>query len=153
MSFFVISPRCQACKNAFIFDPLFLFEVTSIQGPATSSLSTASSEILLLNVLRSTKTPTKSWLLFKLFGKSSFWSPESSSVSLSPSLSGGKIIFPLRWNPHRQISYPLKVHLNILNPQELHEHSSFLAVILYSYNIQTKELAYDSKVKKQTANL
>ena len=144
---------CQAYKNAFIFDPLFLFQGTSSEGTATSSSSPAPSEILLLDVLRSTVAPAKSWLLFKLFVGSSFWSPESSSVSLSPSLFGGKIIFPLRWNPHRQISYPLKVHLNILNPQELHEHSSFLAVILYSYNIQTKELAYDSKVKKQAANL
>ena len=29
----------------------------------------------------------------------------------------------------------------------------FLAAIVYSYNMQTKELTYESKIKKQTANL
>ena len=30
---------------------------------------------------------------------------------------------------------------------------NFLAAILYSYNIKTKELPYDAKVRKQTTNL
>ena len=91
MSKSVMSARCQAYKNAFTFDPLFLFEGTSTEGPATSSSSPAPSKILPLDVLRSTVAPGKSWLLFKLFGRSSFSSPESSSVSLPPSSFGGKI--------------------------------------------------------------
>ena len=51
---------CQSYKNAFTFDPLFLFEGTSTGGPATSSSCPAPSEILLLDVLRSTVAPAKS---------------------------------------------------------------------------------------------
>ena len=114
--------RCQAYKNAYTFDPLFLFEGMSTEGPATSS--PAPSEILPLDVLRSTVAPAKSWLLFKLFGRSSFSSPESSSVSLSPSSFGGKIN-----------NLPLQ-----MKSSSSHKSSS-------------KDLAYDAKVKKQTANL
>ena len=52
--------RCQACKNLFTFDPLFLFEGTSTEGPATSFSSPVPSEILPLDVLRSTVAPAKS---------------------------------------------------------------------------------------------
>ena len=55
-----MSGRCQADKNAFPFDPLFLFEVTSTEGPTTSSSSPAPSEILPLDVLRSTVAPAES---------------------------------------------------------------------------------------------
>ena len=81
--------KCQAYKNAFTIDSLFLLEGTSAEGPATSSSSPAPSEIMPLDVLRSTVAPGKSYVLFKLFGRSSFASPESSSVFLSPSSSGG----------------------------------------------------------------
>ena len=57
---FLMSGRCQADKNAFPFDPLFLFEVTSTEGPTTSSSSPAPSEILPLDVLRSTVAPAES---------------------------------------------------------------------------------------------
>ena len=60
MSCYVMSARCQADKNAFTFDPLFLFEGTSSERTATSSSSPAPSEILLLDVLRSTVAPAKS---------------------------------------------------------------------------------------------
>ena len=46
--------------NVFTFDPLFLFESTSTERPATSSSSPAPSEILPLDVLRSTVAPAKS---------------------------------------------------------------------------------------------
>ena len=88
---YVISTRCQAYKNAFTFDALFLFESVSTEGSTTSSSSPAPSETLPLDVLRSTVPPAKSWLLFKLFVRSSFAYPESSLVSLSPSKFGGKI--------------------------------------------------------------
>ena len=62
--------NCQQCRvtsyqqdvritNASTFDPLFLFEGTSTEGPATSSSSAAPSEILLFDILRSTVTPAK----------------------------------------------------------------------------------------------
>ena len=54
MSCYVVSTRCQAYKNAFTFDPLFLFEGTSAEGPATSSSSQAPSKILPRDVLRCT---------------------------------------------------------------------------------------------------
>ena len=60
MSCYAISARCQAHKNAFIFDSLLLFEDTSTEGPATSSSSPASREVLPLDVLRSTVAPAKS---------------------------------------------------------------------------------------------
>ena len=126
---YVISAIWQAYKNAFTFDPLFLFEGAPTKGPATSSSSPAPCEISPLDPLRSTVAPTKSWLLFKLFGRSSFSSPESSSVSLSPSSLG--------------VSNYSTASLTFIN---------FLAAILYSYIMQTKELAYDAKVKKQTTN-
>ena len=92
--------RCQAYRNAFTFDPLFLFEVTSTEGPTTSSLSPAPSEIL-----PSDKSSSK----------------DTSKFSM--------------------------------NSRALWTFINFLATILYSYNTQTKELADDAKVKKQTANL
>ena len=55
-----MSARCQAYKNAFTFDPLFLFEGTSSERTATSYSSPGPSEILLLDVLRSTVAPAKS---------------------------------------------------------------------------------------------
>ena len=55
-----MSARCKAYKSTFTFDPLFLFEGTSTEGPATSSSSGAPSEILPLDVLRSTVAPAKS---------------------------------------------------------------------------------------------
>ena len=60
MSCYIMSARCQAYKNAFTFDPLFLFEGTSTEGPATSSSSPAPSEILPFDVLRSAAAPAKS---------------------------------------------------------------------------------------------
>ena len=51
--------RCQAYKNAFTIDPLFLIEGTSTEIPATSSSSPVASEILPLDVLRSTEAPAK----------------------------------------------------------------------------------------------
>ena len=58
---YVMPARCQAYKNAFTFDPLCLFEGTSTEGPATSSSSQApKSEILPLDILRSTVAPAKS---------------------------------------------------------------------------------------------
>ena len=77
-----MSGKCQTYKNAFTFDPLFLFEGTSTEGPTTSSSFPAPSEILPLDVLTSPVAPAKSWLLFKLFRRSLFLSPESSLVSL-----------------------------------------------------------------------
>ena len=35
MSYYAMSVKCQADKNAFTFDPLFFFEGTSTVGPAT----------------------------------------------------------------------------------------------------------------------
>ena len=46
--------------NVFTFDPLFLFESTSNDRPATSSSSPEPSEILPLDVLRSTVAPATS---------------------------------------------------------------------------------------------
>ena len=60
MSSYVMSARCQANKNAFAFDSLFLFEGTSTEEPATSSSSPAPSEILPLDVLRATVAPANS---------------------------------------------------------------------------------------------
>ena len=60
MSCYFMLARCQPYKNAFTFDPLFLFEGLSAERPATSSSSPAPSEILLLHVLRSTVGPAKS---------------------------------------------------------------------------------------------
>ena len=60
MSCYVLSARCQAYKNAFTFDPLFLFEGKSTERPATSYASPAPGEILPLDVLRSTVSPAKS---------------------------------------------------------------------------------------------
>ena len=91
-----MSARCQTCKNAFTFDPLFLFEGASNEGPAISYLSPEPSKILPHDLLRSAVAPAKSWNPFKLLGRSSFSSSESSSVSLSLSSFGGKITnFPL----------------------------------------------------------
>ena len=60
MSCYVISATCRAYKNAFTFDPLFLLEGTSTEGPATSTSSPAPSEILPLDGLRSAVAPAKS---------------------------------------------------------------------------------------------
>ena len=60
MSCYVMSARCQAYKNAYTFNPVFLFEYTSTKRPATSSSSPAPSKILPLDVLRSAVTPAKS---------------------------------------------------------------------------------------------
>ena len=57
---YVMSTRCQAYKNAFTFDPLFLFEVAPTEGHATSSSSPGPSKILPLDVLRSIVAPAKS---------------------------------------------------------------------------------------------
>ena len=57
---YVLSARCQAYKNAFTFDPLFLLEGKSSEIPATSYSSPAPSEILPLDVLRSAVAPAKS---------------------------------------------------------------------------------------------
>ena len=57
---YLISARCHACKNVFTFDPLFLFEGASAEGPATTSSSSPPNRILLLNLLRSTAVPAKS---------------------------------------------------------------------------------------------
>ena len=46
-------------KNVFTVDPLFLFEVTSTKGPATSYLSLALRKILPFDVLRSAVVPAK----------------------------------------------------------------------------------------------
>ena len=46
-------------KNAFTVDPLFLFEVSSTEGPATSCLSLALRKILPFDVLRSAVAPAK----------------------------------------------------------------------------------------------
>ena len=149
-SCYVMSARCQACKNAFTFDPyLFLFEDTSTGRPATSSSSQARSKILLRDVLRSTVAPADfCWLLLKLFGKSSFSSPESSSVSLSSYSFGGKII-----NLPLEMKSSLSYQSFSEDTSKFSEYSraswtfiNFLAAILYSFNIQIKE-------KKQTANL
>ena len=59
MSCYVMSARFQAYKNAFTFDPLFLFECTSTEGPATSSSPPAPNKILPLGTLRSTVAPAK----------------------------------------------------------------------------------------------
>ena len=45
-------------------------KVRQLEGPATSFSSPAPSEILPLDVLRSTVAPAKGWLLFKLFERS-----------------------------------------------------------------------------------
>ena len=55
-----MSAKCQTYKNAFTFDPLFLFEGTSTEGPTTSSSFPAPSEILPLDVLTSPVAPAKS---------------------------------------------------------------------------------------------
>ena len=60
MSCYVLSARCQAYKNAFTFDPLFLLEGKSTERPAASYSSPAPGEILPLDVLRSTVSPAKS---------------------------------------------------------------------------------------------
>ena len=60
MSCYVMSARCQAYKNAFTFDPLFLSEGPSTEGPATSSSSPEPSQILPIDALRSTVAPVKS---------------------------------------------------------------------------------------------
>ena len=59
MSYYTMSGRCQIYKNAFIFDPLFLFEGTSTEEPATSSSSPAPREIFPLDKLESTVAPDK----------------------------------------------------------------------------------------------
>ena len=60
MSCYVMSARCQACKNAFVFDPLFPFEGTSTERHATYSSSPAPSKIFPLDILRSTVAPAES---------------------------------------------------------------------------------------------
>ena len=55
-----MSARCQTCKNAFTFDPLFLFEGALNEGPATSYSSPEPSKILPLDLLRSAVAPAKS---------------------------------------------------------------------------------------------
>ena len=60
MSCYVMSARFQVYKNALPFDPLFLSKGTSAEGLATFSSSPAPSEILPLDVLRSTVVPAKS---------------------------------------------------------------------------------------------
>ena len=55
----VMSARCQSYKNTFTFDPLLLFVGTPTEGPATSSPSPEPSNILPLDVLRSTVVPAK----------------------------------------------------------------------------------------------
>ena len=60
MPCYVLSARCQAYKNAFTFDPLFLHEGKSTERPATSYSSPAPGEVLPLDVLRSTVSPAKS---------------------------------------------------------------------------------------------
>ena len=56
---YIMSARCQAYKNTFTFDPLFLLEGMSTEGPATSLSSSAPSKILPLNVLRLTVAQAK----------------------------------------------------------------------------------------------
>ena len=50
MSCYVMPVKCQAYKNAFTIDSLFLLKGTSAEGPATSSSSSAPSEIMPLDV-------------------------------------------------------------------------------------------------------
>ena len=76
MLFYAMLERCKAYKNPFTFNPSFLFEGRSTEGPATFSSSTAPNKMLALDALRSAVTPAKSWLLLKLFRRSSFSSPE-----------------------------------------------------------------------------
>ena len=59
MSYYAMSARCQVYKNVFTFDLLFPFEGTLTEGHAMSSSSTALSEILPLDILRSTVAPVK----------------------------------------------------------------------------------------------
>ena len=72
MSCYVMSAKWQAYKNTFTFDPLFLFEGTSTEGPATSSSSPVPSEILPLDVLKSTVAPAKVDFCLNCFGESHF---------------------------------------------------------------------------------
>ena len=60
MSCYAMSAKCQTYKNAFSFDPLFLFEGTSTQGPTISSSLPAPSKILPLDLLTSPVAPAKS---------------------------------------------------------------------------------------------
>ena len=57
---FVMSARCQACKNEFTFNPLFFFESTSTEGPTAFSSSPAPSQILSLDAQKLTAAPAKS---------------------------------------------------------------------------------------------
>ena len=73
MSCYVMPARCQAYKGAFTIDPLFLFEGTSTEGPATSSSSPAPSEILPIDVLRSTVAPAKVDFCLNCFREAHFY--------------------------------------------------------------------------------
>ena len=57
---FVMSARCQACKNEFTFNPLFFFESTSTEGPTAFSSFPAPSQILPLDAQKLTAAPAKS---------------------------------------------------------------------------------------------
>ena len=119
MSCYVTSARCQAYRNEFTFDPLFLFEGTSTKGPATSSSTPALSKILPLDVLRSTVAPAKIWLLFDFSGEAHFHLLNLHQCLYHPRCLEVK---SFSWDEILIVrSHPLKIHPNFLTVQELHE--------------------------------
>ena len=106
--------------------------------------------IATLSYLRSTVAPAKNWPLSRLVGRTLFSSPKSSSVSLSPSWFGGKTT-----NLHLEMKSSLSDKSSSEDTSKFSYCSraswtfiNFLAAVLYSYNVQTREFAYDAKVKK-----
>ena len=87
------------------FDPLFLIESTSTNWPANSFSSSAPSNILPLDVLRWKEVPAKCLLQFELLEKPYFHPLNLHWCFYHPCRLEVKLLmFPLKWNPHRQKS-------------------------------------------------